>query len=261
MEMAGHMATVQENVHGIVLSVMPVGEHDRRVVLLTKERGKIAAFARGARKQNSSLLAKCQPFVTGEFTIYPGRDAYIIVQAEAEEYFSQIQEDLEAVCYGCYFCEFAGYFARENLEAGDLLNLLYVTLSMLVKKKFSYPLLRCIFECKVLALEGEAPWVLDCMSCHLKGGIQWFFYSKGGLLCKDCIQKAGKKISDSDSFLMEESVQYTLAYIINSPLNRLYSFQLTDAAAEKFSKFVHAYVKRTVIHEFKSLSMLNRDSL
>lgn len=238
---------------------MPVGEHDRRVVLLTKERGKIAAFARGARKQNSSLLAKCQPFVTGEFTIYPGRDAYTIVQAEAEEYFSQIREDLEMVCYGCYFCEFVGYFARENLEAGDLLNLLYITLSTLIKKKFSYSLLRSIFECKVLALEGEAPWIFDCMSCHFKGKDQWFFYSKGGLLCKTCIQKMGKKILDSDSILMEESVQYTLAYIINSPLNRLYSFQLTNTAAEKFFKFVHTYIKRTVVHEFKSLSMLNLD--
>lgn len=54
---------------------LPVGEYDKRVVILTRARQNHRS-ARGARRMKSPLMAVSNPFVFGEFQVYEGRDSY-----------------------------------------------------------------------------------------------------------------------------------------------------------------------------------------
>lgn len=119
----------------MVLSAMPMGEYDKRLTILTVERGKINAFARGARKPNSPLLACSQPFSYGEFTAYAGRDSYTVSGAQVSNYFPGLKEDLARLYLGMYFCEFADYFTREGNDEREVLKLLYQSLRALESKK------------------------------------------------------------------------------------------------------------------------------
>ena len=60
-------------VTGIIMKSEPIGEYDRRVVILTKERGKISAFARASRKPGNRLMAPTNPFSFGQFKLYVGK--------------------------------------------------------------------------------------------------------------------------------------------------------------------------------------------
>ena len=199
----------QETITGMVLSAMPIGDYDKRLVILTKEKGKISAFAKGARKPNCALLACSQPFSFGEFVIYEGRNSYTISQANIKNYFTELRNDLETVYIGLYFCEFADYITRENVNATDILKLLYVSLRALAKKTIPIELIRCIYELKIMALNGEAPQVFECVKCGKVKESLLFHAQRGGLICQSCNSEVPGAIK------LDDSTIYTMQYILS----------------------------------------------
>ncbi len=142
-------------VTAMIIGVQPIGENDRRVVLLTRELGRISAFAKGARRPNSSLVAATDLFVFGAFRLYAGRDSYTLVEAAPQNYFPWFRTHIEEALLGQYFCEVLEYCTRENNDESQLLLLLYQTLRALESEKFSARLVRAVFELKTVTVEGE----------------------------------------------------------------------------------------------------------
>ena len=245
----------QEVVTGMVLSAMPIGEYDKRLVILTKERGRISAFAKGARKANSSLLACSQPFSFGTFMLYQGRSSYTVNSAEIQNYFEDLRKDLVKVTYGMYFCELAAFLTYENLEATGILKLLYQSLRALEHKKIPDELIRYIFEIKALDMNGETPHVFACVKCGKKTEekekyIRGFSSKMGGLVCKLCEGMA------QDLLHLSEAAVYTLQYIVSSPVEKLYTFLLKDGCLEEVKQVASQYMACYANGTFHSLEML-----
>ena len=240
----------QITVTGMVLHASPIGEYDRRVVILTRERGKISAFARGARKPNSALVGVTSPFTFGEFTVYEGRTSFTLMSASVSNYFSELRMDVEGAYYGFYFLEFASYYAKEYNDETELLKLLYQTLRALTNPHLDNRLIRYIYELKAVAVNGEAPQVFECVRCGDRERPSLFSVARGGLVCSEC------RANVCDGIQLHPSTLYTMQYIISSPVERLYTFAVKKEVLEELGKVTGAYLDTYVGKHFKSLEIL-----
>ncbi|MBE5891398.1 MAG: DNA repair protein RecO [Lachnospiraceae bacterium] len=237
-------------VTGMVLTAMPIGDYDKRITILTVDRGKITAFARGARRPKSSLVACTNPFSFGEFELYPGKSSYTLVKANIQNYFRELTIDPFATYMGFYFCEFAEYCCQENNDEKEMLKLLYQSLRALQSDRFEKSFVRAIYEDKALTLIGEGPNVYRCMECGAEKPLVMFAPDKGGLLCDSCAGKhRGIHISDA--------TRYTLQYIANSSVEKLYSFTVTPEVLEELIHVITVHKERMIRHRFKSLEVMD----
>ncbi len=223
-------------VHGIVLTSMPVGDYDRRITILTSERGRITAFAKGARRPTGAFLACTRGFTYAEFTLFEGRDAYNVKSVEKVRYFEELTGDLEGTYYGMYFCELAGTLTREGLEEAGQMKLLYLALLALTKKIMPARLVRCIFELRAIAIYGEG----------MRAEGEYYSARYNGLNSENY----------AGSVKVSETTLYTVRFIEQTPLKELFAFKVSDEVLSELERITADYMQNRIERKLKSLEAL-----
>ena len=199
---------------GLVLSSSDVGEFDKRMVILTKESGRVTAFAKGARRPNNPMVAACSPFCFGTFEAFEGRNSYHISKANISNYFRNLVLDYEKVCLGSYFLEVADFLSVEGVDERHRLALLYQSLKALESGKFSLRLLKNIYDLRTWVIDGEYPNVFRCCSCGKKEDLTTFSLKRHGMLCRSCGNlESGTDILNNET--EEELTRILSAYRLN----------------------------------------------
>ncbi len=240
----------QSKVTGITLSVYPIGENDRRLTILTKERGKMQIFARGCRRPTHPLFGVTQPLIYCEYVIVEGRNYSYLQSADCRDYFSELKTDLSDIYYSTYFAEMASYFTMEGVEAGGILNLLYVTYSAMRKKLVPSEQIRRLFEFRILQYFGIGLQVFQCLECGKQANLTVMSLENGGVFCAD----HGRNVQGRP---LEGNVLRALQYVASVPLNRLYSFCMDEELFAEFQWIVKHFLRIQVHHRFPSADMLD----
>jgi len=176
----------------IFLRVQPFAEADRLATLLTTERGKVRAIAKGAQKGRGTLTAAVQPFVRARLILWQGRQIDGISQAEVVDAHRGLSADLGRLTAASYCCDLADAFTTERQEAQPVFALLAQALAWCdaaPPEAHTAVLLRW-FELGLLRATGFVPELAECTACARPlgepEGRTRFSATGGGLLCADC---------------------------------------------------------------------------
>ncbi|MCR5828778.1 MAG: DNA repair protein RecO [Lachnospiraceae bacterium] len=262
---------------GIVLLSAPCGEYDRRLVVLTAQRGRITVFARGARRPGNSFSACTQTFTFAVFTLYEGREAYTLKSAEHTRFFEELRDDPVRACYGIYFCEMASNCSREGMDEETLMKLLYLALSALSKNVIDARLVRAVFELRCIADFGEAPLAEGTWYSRAGNGLAENPLGAANGLAEKSI-RAGSGFSEkmlgagsgeeargekewalkgkNDGFEVGKDTVSLTSYIITAPLMDIFTFSVPETTILELLRMSSDWSEYRIGRKLKSKDIL-----
>lgn len=245
------MSVVPFHADALVVRATPYGESDLVVQLLVRGRGRLGAFARGARKPNRRYGGALEPFclIDVELSERRGGELLDLRGAEVVDAHHALRTDLSRLAHAGYAVEVARELLRER-EANDaLFELVQSFLSELARAGAKSVLLRA-FELAVLGAAGLAPVLEACARCaaELAGRDARFDVVLGGASCGAC--------AGPFALPLDPVAHRLLALLRAAPLSHAAGVDETGLPLEPVRRVLRAFLDHHVHHELRSRAFL-----
>jgi DNA repair protein RecO (recombination protein O) len=243
----------EQKVHGIVISEAVMGDKDKRIVLLTREVGKLTVLAKGVLSPKSRFASATQLFCCASYVLTKGRTFYYIKEAELSDSFYELRTDLSALAWAGLMVEAASETAIDGRENQKLLDLLLRGLMAMRRDTSRARLVASTFLWRLTADNGYRPNLTACYLCGCKdeGTETWGFVpEEGGLVCPNCF---ARRVPDQ---YLEPDVRYTLQYILSAPEDKVYRFRCEPSLEEKVCDTACRYLQYQTGGRYQSLNFI-----
>ena len=248
---------------GLVVRETAWGENDKRIVLLTAERGRISVLAKGARSVRSKYVNSTQLFTYGNFEITERNGYAWLGGASIIDSFWGVRSDIEHLALASYVVDMTSELTGEESPAEDMLRLTLNTLYAIAKDCKPAAQIKASFELSALALSGYMPDLSACDTCG-KGRAEYMYLDvmNGVLRCPECVRSpmVGGTPPEDDprtSIILVPMHMPTLSvarYIIEAPVEKLLSVQLSDQVIMELERLGETYA---IHHLEKRLTSLD----
>jgi len=179
----------------VVLKTMKYRDTSRIVTLYSRDFGKFAVIAKGARDRNSRFGASLNVMSRVIAVIYRKEnwDLQLLSQCDVADSYRHIAEDMERLATGMSVVELLDHVTHAEEENPQLFELLIHTLYTINTAPRNVINALYAFEVRLLDILGFRPNFLTCFHCGVpinettvgKAGAE-LKLGYGGVLCSDC---------------------------------------------------------------------------
>lgn len=220
---------------GLVIREQSIGESDRLVTLLTADLGLVRAFVRGAKQTRSRLASSTSLFAYSDFSLYRGRDAYVVDNAAPIEVFFELRQDIERLSLAQYFAQLAYELGAEEQPEEEMLSVVLNSLHLLCSGKKDMRIIKSAVEFRLMSLGGYMPNILACASCGTyESDLMYFDTLDGCIYCENC-GKAG-------AVPCPKNVITAIRFICLTEPKKIFSFSLSDESLSLLSSVSEKYL-------------------
>lgn len=242
-------------INGIIIKAVELSTGKRLLQVLTDDLGIITAIAGRGNLGKTNRFSVLHVLMYCRFVLFKNKEYYNVDEFDILNIFWGIKDDLKSLAICQYFCELCVNLRPESTVSKDFLKLFLNSVFYISKNIKNLKLIKIIFEMKALSLCGYMPNLICCCKCgkyDANGMI--FLIDSGKIICNDCFSV------ESDMYVVHitRGVLYALRHIIYSPLEKIFSFGLSDNALKILSNLSEKYAKYHLDTNFKSLEIYNR---
>lgn len=225
------------NTDGLIIREQHIGENDRLITILTREKGVVRAFASGARGIKSKLASATQLLCYANLSLFRSKDTYRVNEAQALEVFFKLRGDIEKLSLAQYFCELAGCLAPEEDTAEDYLRLMLNALQFVSDGAYPTGQVKSIVELRMLTLAGYMPDLTACAECGQYEARDMFLdCASGRLFC-------GKHCPPGRYTLLSAGVLAAMRHIVYADFSRLFFFTLPEQGVKELCGVCEQYLR------------------
>lgn len=236
---------------GLVLREVKTGEADRILTILTPEHGVLSVSAKGSLRLKSKLFSACGLFCYSEFTLFPGKNMYMVDDAQVNKVFFGLRDSVEGTALAMYLSELALTLSPTGREAEALLRLLLNSLYLISEGKKPLLQVKSVYELRAMCESGYMPDLLYCHACNkYDGGNFYFDTSVGLLLCDECASRQGKKAN------LDPAALLALRHIALVEDKKIFSFAIPPDSLKYLSQVTERYALHHLDKPIKTLDFL-----
>ncbi len=245
-----------KKIKAVVLKVSDLGESDKIVTFYSREYGKVAGIAKGAKRSKKRFSNKLEIFSLLDI-LYTDRSRpglFTIAEAGLLNPFMSLRQNYDRYVGAALACELIYYWSRDYDADSEIFDLLIWVLQNIDKGQSSRVIL-IFFQIKLYTLLGYKPDLSGCIKCGTAGpaGKPYVFHSgRHGLLCKNCGPSSGSR----ETVSLSMNTVKLLEHAQGAAIEKLERLRFSDASIREAQLLFRMYGQYLLQREIKAFGFL-----